>query len=61
MIRANEPADPVIHFEAIKLARACRRVIQSCLREEEWSDCDSAFYLIIRESLEAMKCAVPKR
>ena len=52
MIQQNQPCDPVIHFEAMRLARACRNVVQACLREEECIDADLAFYEIIRESLE---------
>ena len=45
----NEPADPHVHDLAIRLARECRRIVQACLREEEWPDADrealrTAFY-----------------
>lgn len=55
MIQANAPADPVIHFEAMRIAKACRRVIDALLREEERIEADRAFYEIIREALEKMK------
>lgn len=56
MFQSNRPADPVIHFEAIKLARACRNVVQACLREDEWLLADESFYLLIREALERLRC-----
>ncbi|WP_422927526.1 hypothetical protein [Singulisphaera sp. PoT] len=34
-----------------RIAVRCRRVVQACLREEEWADADREFYLIIREEL----------
>jgi hypothetical protein len=34
------------------MAVRCRRVVQVCLREEEWIDADREFYQIIREELE---------
>ena len=36
---------------ALRLARACRRVVQGCLREEEWHDADAEFFRIIRKGL----------
>lgn len=36
----------------MRLAVACRRIIQACLREEEWIEADRQFYLVIREGLE---------
>jgi hypothetical protein len=56
VIQSNQPADPVIHFEAIRVARACRNVIQACLREEEWGLADEEFYKLIRESFERLQC-----
>ena len=55
MIQANRPCDPRIHALATRLARECRNIIQTCLREEEWIDCDREFYLIIREGLEQLQ------
>ena len=49
------PADPALHALAIRLARACRRVVQGCLREEEWGEADREFYLVIRAGLEELK------
>lgn len=60
MINQNQPADPAIHFESYRIARACRHIIQCCLREEEWIDCDRAFYEIIRDALEKLRCQRPK-
>ncbi len=45
-------ADVVIHALAIRLAKQCRQIIQGCLREEEWRDCDLEYYRIIRAGLE---------
>ena len=36
---------------ARRLARQCRRVIQCCLREEEWRDVDEEFTVIIAAAL----------
>lgn len=36
---------------ARNLGRGCRRVIQSCLREEEWGDADEEFARIIFDGL----------
>jgi hypothetical protein len=55
MIQSNTPADPAIHQLAIRLARACRNIVQSCLREEEWHEADREFYLVIRRGLEDFK------
>lgn len=52
MLMTSRPADPRVHETAIAAARRCRRIIQACLREEEWTDADREFYLIIREELE---------
>jgi hypothetical protein len=43
----TEPIEPAVQELAWRLARACRRVVQSCLREEEWVDADREFYAII--------------
>jgi len=32
---------------ALRMARACRRVVQGCLREEEWRDADEEFCRVI--------------
>lgn len=32
---------------AMQIARDCRYIIQSCLREEEWQDADQEFYEVI--------------
>jgi hypothetical protein len=56
MIHQNQPADSTIHFESMRIAKACRHVIDALLREEERIECDREFYLIIRESLERMTC-----
>ncbi|WP_437185279.1 hypothetical protein SH668x_002378 [Planctomicrobium sp. SH668] len=45
--------DPPLSIDSLarKTAMHCRRVIQSCLREEEWRDADNEFYEIIRRAL----------
>jgi hypothetical protein len=48
----SRSTDRVTHETAIRLAMQCRRIVQACLREEEWGDADREFYLIIREGLE---------
>lgn len=40
-----------LHDAALRMARRCRRVIQSCLREEEWRDCDAEFQAVIVSEL----------
>lgn len=47
----SAPTDRRLHETALRAARRCRRVVQACLREEEWADADEEFYLIIREEL----------
>lgn len=37
---------------AWEMARSCRRVIQTCLREEEWRDADEEFARIIIDGLQ---------
>ncbi len=36
-----------LHKSALRMARQCRRIIQACLREEEWHDADEEFYAVI--------------
>jgi hypothetical protein len=55
MIQTNTPADPHVHQLAVRLARACRNIVQACLREEVRSEGDRGFYEVIREGLEEMK------
>ena len=52
MCQRSETADPHVHALAIALARKCRRVVQACLREEEWGEADRCYYEIIRAGLE---------
>ncbi len=52
MIVETQPTDPDTHATAIRIARKCRRIVQSCLREEEWLEADREFYAVIREELE---------
>jgi hypothetical protein len=44
-----------LHEAAVRIAVRCRRIVQACLREEEWIDADREFYLVIREELERWK------
>jgi hypothetical protein len=46
------PTSPKIHETAIRIARRCRHIVQSCLREEEWIEADREFYRVAREELE---------
>jgi hypothetical protein len=55
MFQPNHSCDPRVHALAMRLARACRNVIQAVLREEEWRDADHEFYLVIRQGLEELK------
>jgi hypothetical protein len=52
MVRTEQSCDPRVHDMAIRLARACRNVIQAVLREEEWGDADREFTQIIRQGIE---------
>ena len=52
MFIESRAADPTIHALAIRLARQCRNIVQGCLREDEWRDCDLEYYKIIRSGLE---------
>lgn len=36
---------------AWQMARECRSVVQSCLREEEWKDADQEFFAVISNGL----------
>jgi hypothetical protein len=47
----SAPIDPALHEMAVRLAIRCRRIVQACLREEEWPDADLEFYQIIRDGL----------
>jgi hypothetical protein len=40
---------------AARLAKRCRQIIQSCLREEEWQDADEEFFDVILEGLRQVK------
>jgi hypothetical protein len=51
-VGATPPTDRQTHEAAVRLAVQCRRIVQACLREEEWLDADREFYLIIRAGLE---------
>ena len=42
---------PQLDDLALQLARKCRVVIQSCLREEEWGDADREFFAVISAGL----------
>jgi hypothetical protein len=51
MYPSHLPTDARTHETAIRIARRYRRVIQACLREEEWADADQECYRICREEL----------
>jgi hypothetical protein len=50
-----QSTDRATHETAVRLAVQCRRIVQACLREEEWTDADREFYLIIRRGLETFR------
>ena len=52
MLNESVPADPVIHATAVRIARRCRHIIQTCLREEEWGDADREFYRVCMDELQ---------
>jgi hypothetical protein len=52
MIQSNHPCDPKVHETAIRIARRCLFIIQTCLREYEWDDALREFYLVAREEME---------
>ena len=49
------PTERHTHETAVRLAVQCRRIVQGCLREEEWRDADREFYLVIRAGLEQFR------
>jgi hypothetical protein len=52
MFVESHSADVVIHAMSIRMAKECREIIQGCIREETWRDCDLEYYRIIRAGLE---------
>jgi hypothetical protein len=48
--------DAAIHFESMRLARACRNTALACLRNNEWPLCEQELYKLIRESQERLPC-----
>lgn len=50
----SSPANPALHEAAIRIAHHCRRIVQTCLREEEWPEADREFYRVARAELEAL-------
>lgn len=42
---------------AMRLARRCRYIVQGCLREDEWADCDAEFATVILEELQQLGLA----
>lgn len=49
--RITETGKARLQAAALRMARRCRRVVQGCLREEEWRDCDIEFEAIILQEL----------
>lgn len=45
-------SDPALHALALRLAHECRRIVQACLMESEWADCDREFHAVIFDGLE---------
>ena len=54
MIQTNAVADPKSTGLPSSLPKGAENIIQSCLREDEWSLADEEFYRIARETLESM-------
>jgi hypothetical protein len=54
-VDSSASTDQAVHDTAVRMALRCRRIVQACLREEEWIDADREFYMIIREELERWK------
>lgn len=40
---------------AHRMARACRHIVQACLREEEWRDADEEFERVILLGLQELE------
>lgn len=55
MIQTNQPADPVIHQAARRLAWRCVGIIENLLRQEEIHEAAREFYLVAREDMERLK------
>jgi hypothetical protein len=55
MIIESQAADPAVHQAAMQMARACRHIVQACLREDEWRLADTEFYRVIRAGLEQFR------
>ena len=51
----SRSTDRRTHETAVRLAVQCRRIVQACLREEEWVEADREFYLVIKEGLEGYR------
>jgi len=54
MPMSGKGKDSRLHDAAQRIARACRFVVQGCLREEEWRDADEAFAEVILVGLEKL-------
>jgi hypothetical protein len=52
MFVSSQPADPLIHDAAVRMARRCRWLIQASPRGEEWGEADREFSFVIREERE---------
>ena len=48
---SSELSEGFLKLLARRLARQCREIIQACLREEEWADCEKEFEIVIRAGL----------
>lgn len=48
--RSNAPE--MANEAAWRMARECRNIVQSCLREEEWRDADQEFFEVISKGLQ---------
>ena len=41
------------------LAYRCRSIVQSCLREEEWTDADQEFFIAILDGIRSWETSIP--
>lgn len=58
---SQKPLQNKLETTAQRLAMACRRVIQGCLREEEWRDADNEFTAIILNGLKSLHSKSSRR
>lgn len=57
MIQANQPADPLVHHAARRLAWRCGGIVEILPRQEELPEAARGFYLATREDMEKQGAA----